>query len=217
MTTDVCSLCLDELNSLDTITNACSYSDKHCFHKECIEKLVNSNLELRDKCPLCKNSLKNEYLPSFSAYTQFKNNHPTEHPFWRSFQFDRESESKVLEDISLSNDFTLFDELRNSKKVPSSEFNYSNYFQNSIFKQLIAKNEITRLTSLSLDSAYYPNDLDIVYCVHKGYNQIALNLINNQRFNPKFSDRTMLYIELQHQPQILNLYLDKIRYLRLSI
>ncbi len=209
-TTNICSLCLDELSDKNDIVKPCSYSELHYYHKECINKLKNCGFSISEKCPLCKNMLKKEYLSQSDII-----NHPSLHPLWASFAFSMEEENEILSCIK-NNNYTKFDELRKRSRVPSSKFNYSNYLENSIFKQLLVKHELERLTDLSNDIAYYPNDLDIVYSVYNNQNQIAINLINNQRFNPKFSDRTMLYIELKDYPEVFNVLTEKMNMLNIS-
>jgi len=49
---DICSICHDPLNDLNDDTKTCAHSDKHKFHKHCIDEWVKIN----PKCPLC-NSL----------------------------------------------------------------------------------------------------------------------------------------------------------------
>ena len=212
---DICSICLDYIkdDNQNLIVKPCSYSDIHCFHAKCIDILVSSGLPLSDKCPLCKHTLKNEFLKSekkSDTKGETNNTHPTNHYIWKSFAFSTVEENAIIEQLN-NNNFNLYDELRNRKKVPTSRFDYSDYRDNSIFKQLIDKKDIQRLFSLSTDIAYYPHDLDIIYSAYYGYTEIAKNLLNNQRFNILYSNNTMLYIELEKYPEVFQLLKEKMR------
>jgi hypothetical protein len=196
----ICCICLDKIYENDDICRPCSYSELHCFHTRCIVQCRVFN----SLCPLCKSKLKNE--------TNGVDDHPSNHYFWKSFTITPEEESSILQQLS-ENNFTLFDEMRSKNRVPSSRFNYSTYFSGSIFKQLLDKNEengmMSRLKSLSKDISYYPHDLDIVLSCKKGLFKIAKNLINNPRYNYKFSDQYLLHFELSNYHDIFQYYKRK--------
>jgi hypothetical protein len=207
-----CSICLDELKH-NTLIQPCTHSNLHTFHLECIQSLVKNNF---NNCPICKSLLKNEYLNKSNIISP--ENHPRNHYFWKSFQYSFDEETDIYYELhtdNLSEDeelklYKTYDQL--SKKVPSSDFDLHMYFRSSIFRRLLmikTKESLKRLTELSKNIAYYPHDLDIVLSYRKGYTDIAINLINNQRYNPLYSDHTMMTLELNDNPEVYQKYLKK--------
>lgn len=207
-----CSICLDELK-YNTIVQPCTYSELHTFHLECIHSLVKNNF---NNCPICKSNLKEEYLQNFSLI--LSDNHPRNHILWKNFQYSFDEETDIYYELSLhfngevdeSKIYKTYDAL--SKKVPSSDFDLHMYFRSSIFRRLLminTKESLKRLNELSKNIAYYPHDLDIILCYRKGHTDIVINLINNQRYNPLYSDHTMMTLELNDDPDIYYQYLKK--------
>ena len=207
-----CSICLDELKH-STLIQPCSHSNLHTFHLECIQSLIKNNF---NRCPICKSPLKKEYLNNSSTISP--ENHPRNHTFWKSFEYSFDEETTIFYELLLhfegeideSKLYKTYDEL--IKKVPSSDFDLHMYFRSSIFRKLLmikTKESLKRLTELSKNIAYYPHDLDIVLSTRKGYTDIAINLINNQRYNPLYSDHTMMTLELNDNPDVYHSYIKK--------
>jgi hypothetical protein len=76
---------------------------------------------------------------------------------------------------------------------------------------LKTKDSLDRLKVLASNLAYYPHDLDIVFSARKGYTELAILLIKNKRYNPMYSDHTMMTLELKDEEEIYSEYLKKYR------
>ena len=205
-----CSICLDDIKELKVI-HGCKQSELHTFHLECIQSLVKNNFK---NCPMCKSELKNEYLNVNEDEEKAINrlqNHPQKHSFWRSFLYSYDEEATVYYELC-ENIFTTYDAL--IKKVPRSEFSLVEHHRCSIFKKLLimkTKESLERLKALASNLAYYPHDLDIVLSTRKGYPDLAISLINNRRYNPLYSNHTMMVLELEEDADVYYTYMKKHR------
>ncbi len=205
-----CSVCLDEIKELKVI-HGCKQSELHTFHLECIQSLVENNFK---HCPMCKAELKEEYLIVNNEETKSilrLENHPQNHPLWRSFLYSYDEESTIFYELC-DNIYTTYDAL--IKKVPHSEFSLVEYHRCSIFRKLLimkTKDSLDRLKVLASNIAYYPHDLDIILCTRKGYTDLAISLIKNKRYNPVYSNHTMMVLELQDEPEVYHFYTQRYR------